>query len=233
MGNFKERGGIRFTRFENRTEEENLQLLKWNDEALDGEGFVDWKPAKHPQLGKVELGGWKEKFTWRNPPDKLLEEECERSGTFMLMYAALTPLVELKAEAEEVAPGLYRVRAVARNQGFLPTNVTVQALKAKVAKKATVEIDVGEDSELVMGSRKLELGHLDGRSHKVPGRFYTPLGPKIDPPGRFFGGMFITGGGDGSLQAAEWLVKAEKGASVTVVASSEKGGVDRKQVILP
>jgi len=233
VGNFKERGGIRFTRFENRTEEENLQLLKWNDEALDGEGFVDWKPAKHPQLGKVELGGWKEKFTWRNPPDKLLEEECERSGTFMLMYAALTPLVELKAEAEEVAPGLYRVRAVARNQGFLPTNVTVQALKAKVAKKATVEIDVGEDSELVMGSRKLELGHLDGRSHKVPGRFYTPLGPKIDPPGRFFGGMFITGGGDGSLQAAEWLVKAEKGASVTVVASSEKGGVDRKQVILP
>ncbi len=156
-----------------------------------------------------------------------------RSGTFMLMYAGLTPRVELvKAEAEEVGPGLYKVRAVAANRGFLPTNVTAQALKAKIAKKVTMEIEVGDDAELIMGRKKLELGHLEGRSHKVPGRFYTPLGPKRDPPGRFFGGMFITGGGDRSLQAAEWLVKARKGASVTVVASSEKGGVDRKTLSL-
>jgi murein tripeptide amidase MpaA len=232
VGNFEERGGIRFTRFENRTEEENLRLQEWNDEALGGEGFVDWKPVEHPQLGPVEVGGWKQKFTWRNPPTSFLKEECMRSGTFMLTYAALTPRVELvNAEAEEVVPGLYRIRAVAKNQGFLPTNVTEQALKAKLAKKVTMEIEAGE-AELIMGGKKMELNHLEGRSHKVPGRFYTPLGPKRGPPGRFFGGMFITGGGDGSLQAAEWLVKARKGTSVTVVVSSEKGGVDRKTVSL-
>jgi hypothetical protein len=232
VGNFEERGGIRFTRFENRTEEENLRLQEWNDDALGGEGFIDWRPVEHPQLGPVEVGGWKQKFTWRNPPTSFLEEECIRSGTFMLTYAALTPRVELvNAEAEEVVPGLYRVRAVAKNQGFLPTNVTEQALKAKLAKKVTMEIEAGE-AELIMGGKKMELNHLEGRSHKVPGRFYTPLGPKRGPPGRFFGGMFITGGGDGSLQAAEWLVKARKGTSVTVVVSSEKGGVDRKTVSL-
>jgi hypothetical protein len=233
VGNFKERGGIRFTRFENRTEEENLQLLEWNDKALGGEGFIEWRPTDHPQLGRVEIGGWKEKFTWRNPPIKFLEEECSRSGTFMLTYAALTPRVELTiADAEEVAPGLYRVRAIAKNQGFLPTNVTAQALKAKVAKKVTIEIDLGDAVELVMGREKLELDHLKGRSHRVPGRFYTPLGPKRNPPGRFFGGMFITGSGDRSLQAAEWLVKAEQGAQITVIASSEKGGIDRKTITL-
>ncbi len=233
VGNFKERGGIRFTRFENHTEEENLKLLEWNDEALDSEGFIEWRSTDHPQLGIVEIGGWKEKFTWRNPPTKFLEEECRRSGTFMVKYAALTPLVALTvADAEEVAPGIYRVRAVAMNRGFLPTNVTEQALKAKLAKKVTMEIDLGGEAELVMGKEKLELDHLEGRSHRVPGRFYTPLGPKRDPPGRFYGGMFITGSGDRSLQAAEWLVRAEKGTSLTVVASSEKGGVDKKTIAL-
>ena len=41
-----------------------LKLLKWNDEALNGEGFKPWKEFDHPQLGKVEIGGWKTKFTW-------------------------------------------------------------------------------------------------------------------------------------------------------------------------
>jgi hypothetical protein len=233
VGNFTERGGIRFTRFENRTEKENLQLLQWNDEALGGEGFVKWKPTDHPQLGRVEIGGWKDKFTWKNPPPQFLEEECMRSGTFMLKYATLTPLVELtNAKAEKVATGLYRVSAAAKNQGFLPTNITEQALKAKVAKKVTIEIELGGVAELVMGRGKQELDHLEGRSHRVPGRFYTPLGPKRDPPGRFFGGMFVTGSGDRSLQAAEWLVKAEEGTKITVIAASEKGGIDKKTITL-
>jgi murein tripeptide amidase MpaA len=233
LGNFAKRGGIRFTRYENRTEEENLRLLEWNDEALDGDGFVDWRPFDHPQLGRVEIGDWKEKFTWRNPPPKFLEEECERTGTFMLMYAALTPRIELtRVEAEGVAPGVFKVSAVVKNLGFLPTNITEQSKKAKIAKKVTMEIKLGEGARLVMGRGKLELDHLEGRSDKIPGRFYTPLGPKRDPPGRFYGGMFLTGGGDRSLQAAEWLVKTTGESTVTLVASAEKGGVVRKKLAL-
>jgi len=233
IGNFAERGGIRFTRYENRTEEENLTLLRWNDEALDGEGFADWRPFDHPQLGRVEIGDWKDKYTWRNPPPKFLEEECERTGTFILMYASLTPRIELtRVESQEVAPGVHRISATVKNQGFLPTNITEQAKKAKVAKKATMEIRLGEGAELVMGKGKQELDHLEGRSDKIPGRFYTPLGPKRDPPGRFYGGMFLTGGGDRSLQAAEWLVKTTGKSTVTIVASSEKGGVVRKELVL-
>jgi len=233
IGNFAKRGGIRFTRYENRKEDENLRLLQWNDEALDGEGFVDWRPFDHPQLGRIEIGDWKDKFTWRNPPHKFLEEECERTGTFILMYAALTPRIELtKVESEEIALGIYRVSATVKNQGFLPTNITEQAKKAKIAKKATMEIQLEEGAELIMGKKKQELGHLEGRSDKIPGRFYTPLGPKRDPPGRFYGGMFLTGGGDRSLQAAEWLVKTAEKSAITIVASSEKGGVARKKLVI-
>ena len=38
-------------------EEVEVAALKWNDEVLGGEGFVDWRPCEHPQLGPVEIGG--------------------------------------------------------------------------------------------------------------------------------------------------------------------------------
>ena len=32
--------------------EDDLKLLAWNDEMLGGNGFVDWYPFDHPQLGR-------------------------------------------------------------------------------------------------------------------------------------------------------------------------------------
>jgi murein tripeptide amidase MpaA len=229
LGNFKERGGIRFGREDNRTEEENLKLLKWNDDALGGEGFSKWTPFEHPQLGSVDVGGWRDKFTWRNPPPRFLGDECKRAGTFMIAYAALTPLTKItKVDLDPLGSGLYKVSAVIRNLGFLPTNITEQARKAKIAKPVTLEIEIPRGVELVMGRRKIELGHIEGRSDRLPGRFYTHLGPKRDPPGRYFGAMWGQSG-DQSFKAAEWLVRLRGGseAEVVVVASSEKGGTDR------
>ena len=48
--------------------EDDLKLMKWNDEVLKGKGFMPWKPFDHPQLGKVELGGWDWLHMWTNPP---------------------------------------------------------------------------------------------------------------------------------------------------------------------
>lgn len=181
LGNFRERGGISFSA--RATEEENLALLKWNNEELDGDGFIDWTPYEHPQLRSVEIGGWKRKFTLQNPPPKFLEEECERAGKFMLVYATLTPLVKLtKVEAEPLGPGLYKISAVVKNLGFLPTNITERAKKANIAKPVVIEILLGDGAELIMGKKKSELGHIEGRSDRLPGRFYTALGPKKTPP---------------------------------------------------
>src|SRR4051812_33854961 len=58
--------------------EDDLKLLKWNDEVLGGQGFIDWYAFDHPQLGAVELGGWDTLYTWSNPPPALLEQEIAR-----------------------------------------------------------------------------------------------------------------------------------------------------------
>jgi len=47
--------------------------LKWNDEYLEGKGFINWKSVKHPDFGTVEVGGWNNKFTFQNPPTKFLK----------------------------------------------------------------------------------------------------------------------------------------------------------------
>ncbi len=39
----------------NHPEEDDLKILRWNDEHLDGKGFVNWRPFEHPQLGAVEI----------------------------------------------------------------------------------------------------------------------------------------------------------------------------------
>ena len=67
-------------------EEAEIGALKWNDEALEGRGFVDWRPFEHPQLGAVELGGW-DRILRNNAPPQLLEETCEKMARFLMAHA--------------------------------------------------------------------------------------------------------------------------------------------------
>ncbi len=52
--------------------EDDLKMLSWADEVAPGEGYVDWYPYDHPDLGPVELGGWNNQLLIRNPPPHLL-----------------------------------------------------------------------------------------------------------------------------------------------------------------
>ena len=113
--------------FRDPPEEASLAMLRWNDEVLGGEGFVDWKPHQHPQLGRVEIGGWKTKFTFQNPPPEFLEAECEKLTRFALAHASCAPRIEAELEVEDLADGLRKVEVWVRNTGYLPTNVTKMA----------------------------------------------------------------------------------------------------------
>ncbi len=58
--------------------DDDLKLLKWTDETHKGKGYVDWYPYDHPELGKVELGGWNRFHTFSNPPPHLMEKEVQK-----------------------------------------------------------------------------------------------------------------------------------------------------------
>jgi murein tripeptide amidase MpaA len=208
-------------------EEDGLKLLKWQDEKLEGKLFANWRPFKHPQLGDVEIGGWEPKMGRQNPPVSLLEEECTKNAEFTLTRASIAPhLVVEKVKVEELAEGIYKVEAVVKNEGYLPTHVTFQALKVKQGKPVKVTlVGAGEAGEtcpdgdgsdkgakspaaacpalIVGGKAEQEIGHLGGRA----------------------------GGGEAKSKLT-WVVRAKKGTKLTVEAKTARAGKARAEAVL-
>ncbi|MDH7568376.1 MAG: M14 family metallopeptidase [Armatimonadota bacterium] len=196
--------------------EDDLKLLKWNDEVLEGKGFVPWYPFQHPQLGTIELGGWDALYALRNPPPPLLEQEVARFPRWLVWHALISPRLKLHLlEATPLGGDAYRVRLVVDNTGWLPTYVTKKALDRKATRGIVVEIEVPEDATLETGKRREEMGQLEGRAYKHA----TAFGWVSDPTQE-----------RGKL---EWVVKAPTGGVVRVVARHDRAGTVRGEVLLP
>ena len=97
--------------------EDDLKLMKWNDEQCGGQAHVAWKPFMHPQLGQVEIGGWDKMNYWRNPPPALREREVERFPKWMTQIALSLPKLELlRTEVRALGPDTWRVKLRGRQQ---------------------------------------------------------------------------------------------------------------------
>ena len=217
LDHFRERGGVDFD-WARLSEDEQLQELKWIDENYP-EGFLDWIPYEHPQLGHVEIGGVERKYTRRNPPPgKWLEYEVDKCLLFGIRHAALLPLLRIKDEkVEKIAEGVFKVSAQIANTGYMSTNVTKMAVKIKVAKPVVAEIKLPMDAELVTGHEKVNLGHLEGRSSKL-------LLPRV------IGADVV----DKTRSSVEWVIKtsSDKPVEVELEARCPRAGTSRKKVML-
>ena len=191
--------------------EDDLKILKWSDSKLKGKSYVDWYEFDHPQLGKVELGGWDWLHTWTNPPAEFLEDEIERFPKWLIWHALISPKLNLR-EANVTALGdhNYRVRVVLENTGWLPSYVTKKAVERKV-RGLVCEIELPKGAKLETGKPREELGQLDGRAYKE-----ATLGSE----------------GTSDRLKVEWIVRAPKGGKVKVIARHERAGVVRTELEL-
>lgn len=142
-----------------------LHLLAWNDREFGGRAFEPWRPFEHPQLGRVEIGGWKNKEYTQNPPPGYLQQECHKNALFTLKHAALSPLVRLnRVHVNKRDNDLWQVTVTIVNEGFLPTNITEQAVRSKIAKPVLISLEMAQGMELIDGEPQIELGHIAGWS---------------------------------------------------------------------
>ena len=197
--------------FRDPPEEAQLKMLAWNDGELDGGGFMDWTPFEHPQLGRVEIGGWKTKFTAQNPPPKFLRAECEKLTRFALSHARAAPRLEARLGTEELSPGLKRLELTVENTGYLPTNVTRIAADKKLVKPVEVKMTLPEGASLVSGEAEVELGHLAGRSALLGNRWKNPA---------FFEGL-----PSDYARRVVWVVRG--GGRIGIEVRAEKAGTVR------
>lgn len=147
--------------------EDDVKLLKWSDEKLGGKGYVDWYEYDHPQLGKVELGGWDSQYAFRNPPPDYLEKEIAPFADWVVWQALISPKLEVfKVVTERVGEGTV-IRFAVDNTGWLPSYVTVMGRDKKLCRGVVGEIEVGEGVRLVSGLLRQEGPQLDGHA-RVP-----------------------------------------------------------------
>jgi len=193
--------------------EDELAVVKLADEL--GYGYVDWYEFDHPQLGKVELGGWDIVRFWFNPPFSRLEEEVAPHADFALFLALVSPRLELTSfESEQVGEGAHRLRLVLENGGWLPTNVTQKALERKAVRPIEVELELPEGARVVTGKEREEAGQLEGR---VELRSVIWWNNDLSTSNRAL---------------VEWVVEAPSGSRVGVVARHERAGTVRGELVL-
>jgi murein tripeptide amidase MpaA len=195
--------------------EDELKLVSWSDEKFEGKAYVDWYEFEHPQLGKVELGGWDSLHYWTNPPTQLLEREIAPHSDFAIFHCLISPKMEVHSlEAQKVGDTTYFIRLVLINTGWLPTNISDKALERKAVRPIEVELELPEGASVVGGERKVEAGQLQGRALKR-----TMIGRGLSDE-------------TNDRTKLEWIIAAPSGGTLEIVARHERAGTVRREVEL-
>jgi len=202
--------------FREHPHEEDLKILKFIEENSAPGSYVNWYEFKHPQLGKVELGGWDFMYTWRNPPAALLATEVERNTPFALALGEMLPHLAIKEViVKTLEAGAYQLTVHVENSGFLPSSTSEQGKKRKAMRPVRIELETPAGMDLATGKRRVELGHLQGRSNKLD---VATVWVDYDTDNR---------------ARAEWTLRGKPGDRITIHLRSERAGTIHKTIALP
>lgn len=202
----------------NHPHEEDVQILKWLEANTKRPSFYDWVEYDHPQLGKVEIGGWDFLFTWQNPPVEYLAAESKDQIPFALALGDLLPKIAIRSlELKRLGEGTYHLDLGVENTGFLPTFTSEQARKVKAVRPVRVELDLPAGIRLSTGKSRLDLGHLEGRSNKMQ---------------KASTGEFGSSWTDNRAHC-EWVLQGKPGAEFTLKVISERAGSVERKLTLP
>lgn len=126
-----------------------------------------------------------------------------------------SPRLEIRSfESEAVGDGAFRLRLVLENAGWLPTNVSEKALERKAVEPIVAELVLPDGVRVATGKAREEVGQLGGR---VEDRSVTWWGVDHSTKNRL---------------KVEWVVEAQAGDRVSVVARHERAGTVRATLAL-
>lgn len=147
----------------------DARWLYWNDKVMGGRAFVPFHPFEHPELGPIEIGGWKPGVRV-NPPVERVGPIADAHLAFLKDLSARLPRLELKdVRATGKGAGVFEITAVLSNEGYLPTALA-QGVKTRNAAPILVKIE-GAGVKLLAGKPTERLEKLAGSGAKVSYRW--------------------------------------------------------------
>jgi hypothetical protein len=138
--------GARFKDYNNDGDTNQIDMLRWDDEENDGAGFIEWKPARHPVYGDIEIGGFNLKFFSQNPPSKHLEPWVKNEALFNIEMVKHLPEIDwTKVETKKIKAyksdsADYQLKIGIINRGKLPTALK-QAFLVKIVREDRIELE--------------------------------------------------------------------------------------------
>ncbi len=142
-------------------DDREAEWLDWNERVLSGRGFVPWTQFEHPQLGTIEIGGWKP-FARTNPPVDRIGELVMQHTDFLMYLGQQFARVRLsEITVESHGSGLFTLTAVVTNEGHLPTAVRQGEVNREVL-PVLLELEL-HGQTLVLGDARRSLGSLAGQ----------------------------------------------------------------------
>ena len=196
---------------------DDLKLYRWNVDKLGGIAHIPWKSFDHPQLGRVEIGGWNRFHAFGNPPPAFLEREVERFPKWLLWQALTSPKMEILSAGAEALGERSLAGPARRAEHGLAAELRLEARAGAQGRPWRDRRDrrCPPGAKLLHGKRREELGQLEGKAYKHTGVSFWPDHNVTDDRAK-----------------VEWIVQGKKGDEVRVIARHERAGTVRATVKL-
>lgn len=162
-------GGSKEAGEEDKATKRRQEVLAWID-ANAPDAVSPWKPVTLPNGTKVEVGGI-DPFITADPPYEILKPALAAHTEEILDLASKLAKIELVSlETTSLGSGVWRVRAVAANHGFLPTH-TQMGVRARAHLPVRLAIQTGNGVELVTGYPAVTSEQLVGTTGTLEGEW--------------------------------------------------------------
>jgi hypothetical protein len=159
---------------------DEAKRLIWLDQHAPG-SFLAWQPFEHPQLGTVEIGGFKP-YALVEPTPAELGASAEKHFEFLTSLGALLPRPELtEVELTALGAGLYEAQAVLENDALLPLQ-SHAASRSRTIQPAQVLLELPAGATLVAGELRTLVSELAPTGGRLELRWLITLADPGDVP---------------------------------------------------
>jgi hypothetical protein len=140
---------------------DDAKRLRWIDAHAESARFVPWHAFHHPELGDVEIGGFAP-YALVEPPPTDRAEIARKDIEFVVEACGdLARLGLVDTVAKDVGGGLWEVKAVLVNDGYLPYQSAL-GRRTGAVRPARVTLELPKDALLLEGERQTLVRDLDG-----------------------------------------------------------------------
>ena len=148
--------------FGRQSDKDDFEVLKFLDKKTKDKFFHSWEAFDHPQLGKVEIGGFDSLNIWNNPPTNLRKKELEIVSPLLFSLIEWLPKIVMEGAVKPMGENQFLAELEITNNGALSTYGTGHYLSLNPRDNLKLEILCDEVEPITDSVR--EIPHLLGYS---------------------------------------------------------------------